>query len=210
VHFQEILQHYGYAGVFFIIFVEAIGFPFPAETTLTLAGIEWSKGVFHLVPLWLMGCLGNLVGSAVAFFIGWFLGRPVVLYFGKYVGITDKKLDMVNERFQRYELAVIFIAKFIAGVRIIVPYLAGINRMNPAKFFTVNTIAAIVWSGAFIIAGKYIGEEVSRYWPFLKHHLWLAAILAAIVVALLLAFRRWERKKMHGSAPDAKRDGAER
>ncbi|GMA58544.1 hypothetical protein GCM10025858_30470 [Alicyclobacillus sacchari] len=88
MHFQEIIHHYGYFGVFLIILVEAIGFPFPAETTLTLSGIEWSKGVFHLVPVWLAGCLGNLIGSAIAYMIGWYLGRPIVLYFGKFIGIT--------------------------------------------------------------------------------------------------------------------------
>ncbi|KRW92562.1 hypothetical protein SD51_03580 [Alicyclobacillus tengchongensis] len=202
MHFQEIIHQYGYFGVFLIILVEAIGFPFPAETTLTLSGIEWSKGVFHLVPLWLAGCLGNLIGSAIAYLIGWYLGRPIVLFFGKFIGITPAKLDAANERFQRYELWVVFIAKFIAGVRILIPYLAGINRMKPWLFFVFNTIAAIVWSGLFIIAGRYIGEFVTKYWPFFKHHIVLLIVVVILLIALFVWFRIWEHRRSKGSKHD--------
>lgn len=194
MHIQAIIHHFGYFGVFFIIFIEAIGFPFPAETTLTLSGIEWSKGVFHLTPLWVAGCLGNIVGSAIAYFIGKYLGRPIILFFGKYIGITAPRLDAANERFQRYELVIVFVGKFIAGVRILIPYLAGINRMRPIIFFPLNIIAAVIWAGTFIIAGRYIGMLVEHIWPFLKAHLVISILLCLLVIALFVCFQVWERR----------------
>ncbi|GEO25566.1 alkaline phosphatase [Alicyclobacillus acidoterrestris] len=194
---QHWIHHFGYFGVFLITFIEAIGFPFPAETTLTLSGIEWTEGVFRLAPLWAAGALGNIVGSTVAYSIGRFLGRPIVLYLGKYIGITAARLDKANEQFQRYEYAVLVIAKFIAGIRILVPYLAGINRMRFWLFWPVNTVSAIAWSGAFIIAGHYIGALVSKLWPFLHRYLIPVIIVVCLIVAAIvyLKVRSHRREK---------------
>ncbi|WAH35839.1 DedA family protein [Alicyclobacillus dauci] len=191
--FQHIMHQYGYFGVFMIIFIEAIGFPFPAETTLTLSGIEWTQHVFKLFPLWLAGCLGNIVGSTIAYFIGRLLGRPIVLYLGKYIGITAARLDRANEQFQKYELVVIVVAKFIAGIRILVPYLAGINRMKFWVFWPLNAVSAVLWSGAFIIAGHYIGEALHS--PFIHRYMWPTIIVAAIIVAAVIYFEGRSRRR---------------
>ncbi|GMA62343.1 DedA family protein [Alicyclobacillus fastidiosus] len=203
---QHLIHQFGYFGVFLITFIEAIGFPFPAETTLTLSGIEWTHGVFRLVPLWAAGALGNIVGSTIAYGIGRYLGRPIVLYFGKYIGITPARLDKANEHFQRYEYAVLVIAKFIAGIRILVPYLAGINRMRFWIFWPVNALSAIVWSGAFIIAGHYIGALVSRFWPFIHRHMVVAIIVACLLVAAFVYHKirgRRRERELAMSSPKA-------
>lgn len=189
MHFQTIIHHYGYFGVFMIIFIEAIGFPFPAETTLTLSGIEWTHGVFKLVPLWFAASVGNIVGSTIAYGIGAFLGRPIVLYLGKYIGITEARLNKANIQFQRYELAVIIVAKFIAGIRILVPYLAGINRMKFWIFWPINALSAVLWSGAFIIGGHFIGIAFGKAWPFLHRHLVVFILLAAVILLLFVLMR---------------------
>ena len=93
LHIQALLHHYGYLGVFFILLMEMIGIPFPAETTLTISGFEWTQGVFRLVPLLLAASIGNIFGSTIAYGIGRFLGRPVIVRFGKYIGITNERLD---------------------------------------------------------------------------------------------------------------------
>lgn len=195
--FQHLIHHYGYFGVFLIIFIEALGFPFPAETTLTISGIEWTKGAFHLVPLWIAGCLGNVIGSTIAYGIGRFLGRPIVLYFGRFIGITAARLDKANKHFERYEIAVVIIAKFIAGIRIIVPYLAGINRMKFWVFWPLNAASAIVWSGAFIIAGHYIGILWHRFAPLFHRYLGWSILVACLLIAGMIYFKWWEHKRLN-------------
>lgn len=79
MHIQLLIHHYGYFGVFFILLLEMIDIPFPAETTLTLSGIEWTQGAFHLIPLLIAATVGNASGSVVAYWIGRLLGRPVIV-----------------------------------------------------------------------------------------------------------------------------------
>lgn len=103
IHIQALLHHYGYLGVFFILLLEMIGIPFPAETTLTISGFEWTQGVFRLVPLLVAASGGNIFGSTIAYGIGRFLGRPVIVRFGKYIGITNERLDKANVTFNRFQ-----------------------------------------------------------------------------------------------------------
>src|SRR5579875_3968293 len=141
---QHLIAEYGYIGVFLILLFEMIGIPFPAETTLTISGFEWTKGIFALTPLLISATLGNIIGSTIAYGIGYYLGRPIILKFGRYIGITEEKLNAADVKFSSYRSTVVLISKFIAGIRVLVPYLAGINRMPFLLFTVYNAVSAIV------------------------------------------------------------------
>lgn len=166
-----------------------MGISFPAETTLTISGIEWTQHVFRFVPLLLAASIGNILGSTIAYGIGRFLGRPVIIRFGKYIGINNKHLDKANEIFRKYQSPVVLFGKFIAGIRVLIPYLAGINKMSFAVFSVYNTISAIVWASVFIILGKYIGLEWSRYHQVLRQYLLPAIIVFLVLMGIKLKFR---------------------
>lgn len=189
VNIHLLIHHFGYVGVFVILLLEMIGIPFPAETTLTLSGVEWTRGAFQLVPLLVAASVGNALGSLAAYGIGRLLGRPIVVRWGKYVGITHERLDKANLKFQNYEIAVVFFSKFIAGIRVLIPYLAGINRMSFPLFAIFTTISAVVWSVSFIILGKYIGIEWSRYHQTLHQYFLPAAIVGALLIGAFYAWR---------------------
>jgi membrane protein DedA with SNARE-associated domain len=198
LHIQLLIGHYGYFGVFIILMLEMLGIPFPAETTLTLSGVEWTQGVFHLVPLLLAAATGNAIGSIVAYWIGRLFGRPVIVRFGKYVGITSERLDKANLMFKKYETTVVLFSKFIAGIRVLVPYLAGINKMSFAFFTFCTTVSALVWSAVFIIFGKYLGIELSRY-----HQMFHQYLLPGIIILVLgsgLVFTLKIRKKRNAKS----------
>jgi membrane protein DedA with SNARE-associated domain len=184
VHIQVLIHHYGYFGVFLILLLEMIGIPFPAETTLTLSGIEWTQGTFSIIPLLIAATVGNAIGSGIAYWIGRLLGRPVIVRWGKYVGITNERLDKANVTFQKYQTTVVLFSKFIAGIRVLVPYLAGINKMSFGLFTLYTTVSALVWSAVFIILGKYLGIEWSRYHQVLHQYLVPGIIVLAILVAV--------------------------
>lgn len=192
------IHHYGYAGVFVILVMEMIGIPFPAETTLTISGFEWTQGAFRLIPLLLAASLGNIVGSSIAYGLGRFLGRPIIVKFGRVIGITNERLDKANQLFAKYESPVVLFGKFIAGVRVLIPYLAGINKMSFGLFSIYNAVSAIVWAGVFIILGRYIGVEWTRYHQVLHKYMIPAIIVAAVLVAAYVALKIWKRRRERG------------
>lgn len=155
-HIQYWIHHYGYSGVFFILLLEMIGIPFPAETTLIISGFAWQKGIFSLPLLLFFASAGNIIGSMIAYTIGWYFGRPFVLRFGKHIGITNEKFDKLEEKFKKYGNWIVLFSKFIVGIRVLVPYLSGINRMPPTRFAVFNIVSATLWTSAFVLLGRYI------------------------------------------------------
>ena len=165
MHFniQHFFQQYGYPGIFFAFLLEMVGIPFPGETILTLSGIEWKQGTFSLIPLIIAALAGNIIGSTISYIVGRFFGRTVILRFGKYVGITEKKFKAADEKFNKYRVPVVFLGKFIAGIRVYAAYLAGINRMNFWKYSFYNAIGSLLWIFVFIVFGRYVDFVWHRY-----------------------------------------------
>jgi membrane protein DedA with SNARE-associated domain len=194
LHVQLLINHYGYPGVFIILMLEMIGIPFPAETTLTLSGVEWTQGTFHLVPLLFAATIGNAIGSIIAYWIGRLLGRHVIVRFGKFVGITSGRLDKANLTFQKYDTTVVLFSKFIAGIRVLVPYLAGINKMSFVFFTFCTTLSALVWSAVFIILGRYLGMEWLRYRQMFHQYLLPGVVLIMLGGGLVLILRIRKKK----------------
>lgn len=64
---QDLLHHYGYGGLFVLLFVEMLGVPIPVEAVLAIAGIGWMKGVFALLPLLIFAYAANLGGATDQF-----------------------------------------------------------------------------------------------------------------------------------------------
>lgn len=181
---KEILDQYGYQGVFFAFLLEMVGIPFPGETILTFAGIEWKQGVFSLFPLLAAALAGNVIGSTIAYFIGRFLGRTMILRFGKMVRFTEKKFNSAEEKFIKYRVLVILFGKFIAGIRVFSAYLAGINRMNFWQYSILNLIGSFVWAFVFIMFGNYIHTIWQNYYQTVHSFLWITvgALLCSIIL----------------------------
>lgn len=197
MHFdvQQLLHHYGYFGVFTVLFLEVVGIPFPAETTLVASGIEWTQHVFQLLPLLLSAAGGNIVGSTVAYVIGRYLGRPVILGLGKYVGITEVRLDKAEAQFNRFRIIIVLFGKFIAGIRVLIPYLAGINKM-PFWIFTIyNAMSALLWAAFFIIIGKYIGILWNSYHRLFHQYLVPSLILLVVLIFLYYVLKRLRKHR---------------
>lgn len=192
---QPMIQHYGYFGVFIILCLEMIGIPFPAETTLVLSGIEWKHGVFAFFPLFLAGVLGHLVGSTIAYSLGRYLGRPFLLRYQRLFRMNDAMLDNAQKRLLKARIPVLIISKFIAGVRIIVPYLAGINRLPFPQFFLWSSIGTILWVTVFILFGQSVAYLIQHAFHLIQHNPFLSIPILIVLAGAVSLFFRYRRKK---------------
>lgn len=189
IDIQAIIHHYGYWGIFLVLLFEMIGIPFPAETTLTISGMEWTKGVFALVPLLIFSVLGNIAGSSIAYAIGYYLGRPFIVRFGRKVGVTEERLQRAEDKFNQYQAVTVMGSKFIAGIRVLTPYLAGMNKMPFFLFSVYNAVSAVVWAAVFIVFGRYIGVAWVRV-PFIHRYLWEIIVILVLAIIIYLWLKR--------------------
>jgi membrane protein DedA with SNARE-associated domain len=192
---DALIKHYGYGGIFVFLLLEMIGIPFPGETILTLSGIEWATGTFSLLPLLGVAISGNVIGSSIAYGIGWFLGRPVILRYGRLVGITDERLNKAEAKFKKYRIPIILFSKFIAGIRVLVPYLAGINSMSLVAFSIYNFISATLWSVVFIVLGRYLDIAWHRYHQVMHQFLLPSLIVTIISVGVYFILKTSKKRR---------------
>ncbi len=197
MHARTLLSHYGYLGILIALSLEYLFIPFPAETILILAGAMWHQGVFAFWPLVLIATVGAFIGSWLGYFIGAWLGRPMLLRFGKYVRLTEKKLQQVEQQFSRFAIFLLLFGRWIAGVRVIVTYIAGLNAMNRSLYLLITLISSALFSTLFIVAGASIDASYRIIAQYLITHLFISTLIFLTLLAVLIFW--YYRKKRQQS-----------
>lgn len=190
---HAILQHYGYFGVAIALILEFLFIPFPAETILVFSGVMLHKGLFSTIPLITVATLSSWIGSLIAYYIGSIIGRPVLLRYGKYVKLDEAKLHTAETYLRKYSIAILGIGRFIAGIRVVIAYVAGLNRIGIFLYAIITLFSAALWSTFFILIGGTIGARWNEIVHFVKMHPVLSVLLAVIIVGAMTYL--WVRRR---------------
>jgi membrane protein DedA with SNARE-associated domain len=159
---QPYLNHYGYWAVFGAILLEDFGLPVPGETMLIASALLASQGHMHIVPLLLIACVAAVTGDNIGYAIGRFGGRRLVLRYGRYVLITEERLQKAEGFFRRYGGVVVAVARFLAGLRQLNGIVAGTVKMRWRRFLVYNTLGAALWVGFWGLLFYELGEKAAR------------------------------------------------
>src|SRR5262249_52344912 len=174
------------------LLLENAGLPLPGETILLLASFfAYSQHHLHLSYIILVGVCAATIGDNIGFLIGHYGGRALLRHYRKTLRIRDATIRRGEDLFARYGAATIFVARFIAGLRVIAGPLAGVLGMSWRKFVIFNFLGAALWVTAIASVGYFFG----RHWYTLFHiikSLNIALLIAVIVILLLW----WKRKRI--------------
>src|SRR5689334_2500079 len=143
----------GYFGIVILMAIESACIPLPSEIIMPFAGYLVSQGHFNLVMAATAGALGCNLGSALAYAVGQYGGRPFVERWGGYLLITRRDLDAADRFFARYGSLAVFIGRLLPVVRTFIALPAGIVRMPLVKFHLYTFVGSWIW--CFVLA--YIG-----------------------------------------------------
>jgi membrane protein DedA with SNARE-associated domain len=182
----DLFAQYGYAVVFFGVFLENTGLPVPGETML-LAGAALSH-FGHLSLVWVVACAiaGATLGDNLGFFIGRHGGRRMAERV-----IPPARLREFDRYFEHHGPKTVFVARFITGLRVVGALLAGGSGMHWNTFLVYNAAGAVAWSTTFGIVGYFLGKS----WDLLERFVGGAGIagLIAAVVLIIIWFVRGRR-----------------
>jgi membrane protein DedA with SNARE-associated domain len=148
----------------------------------------------HIVPVLLSAWFGAVLGGALGFAIGRFGGRRLLEAYGRYVGVTEKRLARVDAFFDRYGGAVIVFARFLEIARQINGIIAGAGRMPWQKFLIYNGAGAALWVGVWGLLVYWLGRD-SRRIIAAFHHNQPYILLVVLVVLVLWAFFLHHRRR---------------
>lgn len=186
----------GYPGVFFLMLVESCGIPMPSEVIMSFSGFLVADGVMNFWAVVLLGTVGNLVGSLLAYWIGWKGGRPLIEKYGKYILISKHDLDLADHWFAKYGDLTTFIGRILPVVRTYISFPAGISKMNIIRFSIYTFLGALPWCIALTYAGVKMGEN----WEMIRaklHKFDLAILIVLILLIALYIYRHIRNTKKH-------------
>ena len=178
----------GYFGIFILMTLESALVPIPSEITMPFAGFLVQRGELNLALVILAGAFANLVGSLIAYGLGYYLEEHVILKhlknWGKYLLLTTTEYERSLRWLKKHGDAVAFFSRVLPGVRTFISLPAGLSEMNVFKFSIYTFLGSLIWSAFLTYIGVYFGENWHGLEPyFRKFQILIFAVL--ILLALL-------------------------
>jgi len=178
----EFIGSAGELGVFLLMVLESACIPIPSEAIMLFAGFSVSEGEMTLFGIVAAGVLGNLVGSWIAYAVGYY-GRLDLLEKNKLIHISPKHLKWADDWFARYGAATVFFSRMLPIIRTFISLPAGVARMPFWRFSAYTLLGSIPW----VLMLALVGEAVGDNWEDWRHKLGYLdyVVLAAIVVGVV-------------------------
>jgi membrane protein DedA with SNARE-associated domain len=187
----------GYPGIFLLMAMESSVFPVPSELVMPPAGYLAQQGKMNIWIAIFWGTAGSLAGAYANYFAAHYLGRPLILKYGKYVWITEEKFAKVERYFRDHGEISTFIGRLLPVVRHLISLPAGLAGMNHFKFTLYTLLGAGIWVTILTYIGYFIGanqELIMKY----SHQALISVVLVSIVI-IMLYVRNHRKKNRAGS-----------
>src|SRR5437660_3358705 len=190
-----LVASYGYVVLFFLVGLESLGLPLPGETALVTAAAFAALGHLSIYGVVTTAVAAAVIGDNGGYWIGRKTGIALVRRYGRFLHLNEAHLERARHFFGRHGPPTVFIGRFVALLRTWTAVLAGAARMPYGRFMLYNALGAVCWATAFGALGYVFGRNL----PQLEHYIGQAslagALLVALVVGLVLAWRWFERNR---------------
>jgi len=186
----------GYPGIFLLMAMESSVIPVPSELVMPPAGYLAFQGRMNIGIVILCGTLGSLAGAYVNYFVSHYLGRPLIIRYGKYVLIPPDKFERVESFFLRHGEISTFIGRLLPVVRHLISIPAGLSGMGHLRFSLYTLLGAGIWCAILTGIGYVIGENQELIMKY-SHQALIAVVLASAV--LVAVYIRNHKRRYGGS-----------
>ncbi|CAN5677089.1 hypothetical protein BH11PAT2_BH11PAT2_07460 [soil metagenome] len=155
-----------------------------------VAGFLVHLGVLSILPTFVSLMLGDLIGDTIYYGIGYRYGHAFIRKFGKYIGVTEDKIEKVTTIFKKHDTKILMISKITNGFGLSMAVLiaAGMTRLRFSTFIFFNAIGELVWAALLIGSGYYFGQWYTQVDTWVGR----AGLLFGVGVAVLL-FIQWNK-----------------
>jgi membrane protein DedA with SNARE-associated domain len=189
------ISAYGYPAIFVLLVFGIVGLPVPDETLMTFTGYLIYKGRLSLVPAYLSAFLGSVCGITISYILGRTFGLALIHRYGKYVHLTEERIQYAHNWFERVGRWGLTFGYFIPGIRHFTAYAAGMSELGAHEFAAFAYAGACIWSATFIALGYFLGERWESTSEEIHKYLLVATAVAVVLGLLYLGWRRWRARK---------------
>jgi membrane protein DedA with SNARE-associated domain len=194
-HIGQWISAYGYPAIFLLLVLGIVGLPVPDETLLTFTGYLVYKGQLRLVPAFLSAFTGSACGITLSYILGRTFGLALIHRYGKYIHLTEDRIQQVHNWFERVGRWGLTFGYFIPGVRHFTAYAAGMSALEAHEFAVFAYSGAFIWASTFIGLGYFLGERWESTSEQIHKYLLMATGAGLVLVLLYLGWRKWRGRK---------------
>ena len=192
----------GYWAIIVLMAMESSIFPVPSEIVIPPAAFLAARGDLNMIGVVLAGTIGSYLGAAIGYSLCLWIGRPLILRYGKYFLIPNEKLERAERWLERYETGGIFFARLLPVIRHLISYPAGLVRMNFWKFSLATIAGSALWCSvlAYLGAKAYqvqpdLISNVDGWSNFIKSRShWIVIFAAVLAILYILVLRLTARR----------------
>ncbi len=172
----------GYPGIFLLMAMESSVIPIPSELVMPPAGYLVQAGKMDMLTVILCCTFGSLFGAYLNYFASHYLGRPLLLKYGRYVWITEEKFAKVETFFLKHGEISTFIGRLLPVVRHLISLPAGLAGMNHLKFSLYTLLGAGIWVTVLTWLGYFIGSNQDLIMKYSHQALYGVLGLSALII----------------------------
>jgi membrane protein DedA with SNARE-associated domain len=197
----DVVGDLGLVGIFLLMAPESACIPIPSEATMLFAGFNVSEGEYSLFAAVAVGSVANLVGSWIAYAVGYYGRIELLEKHGRALHIKPSHLQWADRWFERYGAAAVFFSRMLPIIRTFISLPAGVARMPFWKFSVLTLAGCVPW----IFMLTFIGKQVGANWEDWKDSLHYVdyTVAALIVIGGVYLLVRWRRNRNRARAADA-------
>jgi membrane protein DedA with SNARE-associated domain len=195
---QPLLSLHGWPAYLLVgalVFAEAsvmLGFVFPGETAAILGGVLASKGGVSLAGITATVVLCAIVGDSVGYWVGdkwgpWLLQLPPLRK-------RQRGLEAALEQLRRRGALAVFLGRFTAFLRAVIPGLSGLSKMRYRIFLPANAAGGIVWGVLFVFLGYFVGQRVEKATGYASDV--LLGLIVVVIVVMVIRHRRKAKEEI--------------
>jgi membrane protein DedA with SNARE-associated domain/rhodanese-related sulfurtransferase len=193
---SEFLIRHGLPLLFAAVLVEQMGVPIPAPPTLLAVGALAAEGKFNLFLGILVTAAACVIADTSWFYLGRYRGNRVLNFLCRISLEPDSCVRRTQNVFTRYGLRGIAIAKFLPGMSIVAPPLAGMSGISIARFLLADGIGSLLYGSAFLLLGFVFSKQIRQIAAALESIGGSALTLIAVAVGSWIAFKYWQRRRL--------------
>jgi len=185
---QFVVQH-GYAILFTAVFARQIGLPVPANLFVVAAGAIAASGKLALVPVVVLAVIACLLADSAWYEAGRLRGNKVLHFIHRLTRDPDAHDRRAKLIFAKYGPPILVLAKFVPGLDLVAPPLAGVSRTSWLRFLTFEALGACLWSVAYSGLGYVFSNDLNRAAAYAGRVGWLVGGLAVVGFAIYAMYK---------------------
>ncbi|MGW8440763.1 DedA family protein [Paenibacillus sp. S33] len=190
----SIIEQYGYAALFFSLWLGIVGLPIPDEVIVMTGGAVTGMGILHPLPAFLIVYLGVVSGLSLGYVLGRTVGTPILERLRRKKKM-DRYITFSEKLIHKYGNFTICISYLLPIVRHIIPYIVGINKMSFKRYALFSYSTGLIWTLIFFLLGRTFGDHVQAVGELIhRYGLQMVLLLIMLTIIFLIMKFVWGKK----------------